>query len=784
MNWLDVLNEAQVKAVTYGDGPLLVIAGAGSGKTRVLTYRIAYLMRERHISPFHILAVTFTNKAAREMKERLVQLVGPMAERVWMGTFHATCVQILRRHADLLGYNRSFTIFDTTDQVAAMRAVLKELNMDAKSFDPRACLGSISAAKNELLSAAEYGDRASDFWDRNVARAYEAYQTKLRVNNAMDFDDLIMLTVALFTNYPEVLAQYTDRFQYLLVDEYQDTNAAQYRLIKLLAGEQGNLCVVGDADQSIYRFRGADIRNILDFERDYPSATVIKLEQNYRSTKNILAAANHVIQNNIDRPEKTLFTHNDEGEKVLLHRADDEKGEARFIAEEIDRLRRAGTEITGITILYRTHAQSRTFEEEFIRRGLPYRIVSGVRFYERKEIKDILAYLRVVANPHDNLSLGRIVNVPKRGIGDTTVARLEDYAARHGVSLYDALAQAGSIDKINSSTAEKILRLRALIDSCVAVRDQWPLTRLTEHIINSSGYMAELVAEKTVEAEGRIENLKEFLSVTKQFETDDEADKLLEMAVSDPSDNTAATPAAVQTATTASEAVSDSKLLAFLEHVALVSDVDAYDEVAEAVTMMTLHSAKGLEFPVVFLVGMEDGVFPHSRALWDSAELEEERRLAYVGMTRAKERLYLTCAKHRMLYGQSTWGEVSRFVSEVPQELIRDLNEEHKHGLAAAHERLVKMGLGAHVGWERPGATAPGRVPVAGIAGTNGREDDAPVQPAVSFVVGERVQHDKFGAGTVVQVQATKGDQILTIAFPGEGVKKLMAGLAPLTKIE
>jgi DNA helicase-2/ATP-dependent DNA helicase PcrA len=761
---LQDLNEAQQRAVRHGDGPLLVIAGAGSGKTRVLTYRIAYLLREKHIPPHQILAVTFTNKAAKEMKERLVGLVGPTAQRVWMGTFHSTCVQILRSFADRLGYTRNFSIFDTSDQLVTMRETLKELNVDPKKFEPRAVLGSISAAKNELIGVEEYASNSGDFWERSVARLYAAYQKKLQANDAMDFDDLIMQTVRLFETQPDVLALYRERFRYCLVDEYQDTNKAQYHLISLLAGESANICVVGDADQSIYRFRGADIRNILDFERDFPGATLVKLEQNYRSTKNILEAANSLIKNNMDRPEKTLFTENPAGDPVTLYRAADERGEAGFVADEIGRLADEGVTLGDITILYRTHAQSRTFEEEFVRRGTPYRIVSGVRFYERKEIKDILAYLRVVANPADNFSMRRIINVPKRGIGDTTIARLEDYAARQGISLYEAMAHARDIEKISASTAKKVLEVWEWLAACISQRDKVSLTELTEHLMHKSGYMAALKSERSLEADARIENLREFLSVTKQFETVELQAVRLAQELG---------PGLVQESDEAASPTPEAVILAFLEHVALVSDVDAYDEDAAAVTLMTLHSAKGLEFPVVFLVGMEEGVFPHARALWDHAELEEERRLAYVGMTRAMRRLYLTCARQRMLYGQITVGEPSRFIGEVPEHLIKDLQVEHHSRLASAHRRLVKMGLGSLVD---SSASVARKAPAV--------DETSASKPALTYTVGERLQHDKFGIGTVVSVADSQDDQILTIAFPGEGVKKLMASMAPLVRIK
>lgn len=754
MNWLQQLNERQRAAVTHTDGPLLVIAGAGSGKTRVLTYRIAYLLESGKALPSQILAVTFTNKAASEMKERLRQLVGPIAETLWVGTFHATCVQILRRHADRIGYKRHFVIFDTSDQLAAVRETLKELNVDQRNFEPRAVLSTISAAKNELVDWATYQERAGDFWERNVGRFYEHYQKKLESNHAMDFDDLLVQTVRLFKEHPDVLEEYQRRFRYVLIDEYQDTNRAQYVLVNLICAGHRNLCVVGDADQSIYRFRGADIRNILDFERDYRDARVVKLEQNYRSTKRILEAANAVIENNLDRPDKTLYTDNPEGELIQFFRADDERGEAAFVAEEIERLRREeGLSYQDMTILYRTHAQSRTFEEEFIRRGTPYRIVSGVRFYERKEIKDLLAYLRLVANTDDELSLRRIINVPKRGIGDTTVGRIQQFADQEGITLFEAMRRVDEVEDVSGAYAKRVREFTELILGLQQAAQGISLTGLVDRLLHETGYIAELQAEKSVEAEARIENLKEFLSVAKEFETQVE-----------------------------------SSLDAFLDHVALVSDVDAYEEGVDMVTMMTLHSAKGLEFPVVFLVGMEDGVFPHSRALWEPGELEEERRLCYVGMTRAMRLLYFTCAKFRTLYGQTSYNEVSRFIDEVPRSLIRDIGEERakaRLGLSASRSTTAgpwgARARGGEAGRAGAGGFGPGYAGIAGgVAAGAGAGGSGKGANGHTFTSGQRVRHAKFGIGTVVSVQPSASDTILTVAFPGEGIKKLMLSMAPI----
>lgn len=742
MHWMDGLNEAQRDAVSYTEGPLLVVAGAGSGKTRVLTYRIAHILEQKLALPSQILAVTFTNKAAFELKERLKGIVGPFADALWVGTFHATCVQILRRHADRLGYKRHFVIFDTADQLQALKEVFKELNVDSKSFEPRAVLSAISAAKNEMVDWSAYQSRATDFWERSVARFYEHYQKKLVANNAMDFDDLLLRTVELYQRHSDVLGEYQERFRYVLVDEYQDTNRVQYMLVKLLCSAHRNLCVVGDADQSIYRFRGADIRNILDFERDYPDARVVKLERNYRSTKRILEAANALIENNVDRPAKNLFTENDEGELIHFFRGDDERSEAAYVADELERIRREeGHTYQDVTILYRTHAQSRTFEEEFIRRGTPYRIVSGVRFYERKEIKDLLAYLRLIANDDGDLPLRRVINVPRRGIGDTTIGRIDRFAGMNGIGLMDAMRRVDEIDDVSKSYAKKVSEFVTLIEELREASTGISLTGLVDKVLHQTGYLRELEADKSVESQARVENLKEFLTVTKEFETQYE-----------------------------------SSLDAFLDHVALISDVDSYDEDQEMITLMTLHAAKGLEFPVVFLVGMEDGVFPHSRAIWEPGELEEERRLCYVGMTRAMQRLYMTCARYRTLYGQTNYNEVSRFVSEVPPALIRDLESERSAARSAAG-MAGSAGLSASRGGSSPFAT---QHPLGSRSGSGNPPQANGGQSASSFSAGDRVRHVKFGVGTVVSAQPSGSDTILTVAFPEEGVKKLMAGMAPL----
>lgn len=709
MDYLSTLNPRQRAAVEHFKGPLLIIAGAGSGKTRVLTYRIAHLIYEHQIPPYRILAVTFTNKAAQEMKERVIELIGPAGEQVWMSTFHSTCVQILRFDGDKIGFGSNFQIFDTSDQLQVIKDCLKELNLDPKKFDPRAVLATISKAKNVLLSPEEYKGQAGDFFEKTVGRVYEKYQGKLRENKAMDFDDLIMHTVTLFRNEPEVLAKYQGRFQYIMVDEYQDTNHAQYVLINLLAKGLRNICVVGDEDQSIYAFRGADIRNILDFEKDYPEAKLIKLEENYRSTCSILETANQLIKNNSERKDKNLWTGNPQGEKVKFYQAADERQEASFVADIIKKGTRSPQEYT---ILYRTHAQSRTFEEEFIRRGIPYRIVSGTRFYERKEIKDLLAYLRLINNPEDSYSLRRIINVPKRGIGDTTVAKVDDFAQAHGLSLFDALDHVASMPKVSGKYAKALTEFKQLIDSLRDLLGEVSLSALAEKVLLASGYKEHLSKQSSIEAEARIENLTEFLSVAKQFEIEQ----------------------------------GEVDLGMFLEHVALISDVDNFDRGADVVNMMSLHAAKGLEFPVVFLVGMEDGIFPHSRSLWEPGQLEEERRLAYVGITRAQQELYLTCAGVRTMYGQVSSNPVSCFVKELPQGMLEEVGVTKKKQPSVSKRH---------------------------VSPNNGGD----------YQVGDKVRHSKFGEGMIVSISGAGNDAILSIAFPDQEIKKLLAGYAPLEKI-
>ncbi|BAS28643.1 ATP-dependent helicase [Limnochorda pilosa] len=665
-DWLKELNPRQREAVEHGDGPLLVVAGAGSGKTRVLTYRIAYLIEVRGVPAHAILAVTFTNKAANEMRQRIERLIGARAEQAWIGTFHATCVRMLRQSGRAIGLRPDFGIFDGSDQLVLVRRVMKELNIDSKRYEPRSILGAISAAKNETTAPEAYAERASDPWERQVAKVYRLYQQGLEEANALDFDDLLLQANRMLEESPEVLRRYQERFRHVLVDEYQDTNHAQYLLVNRLAAAHRNLCVVGDADQSIYGWRGADVRNILEFERDYPDARVVLMEQNYRSTARILESANHVIANNLDRPQKRLWTEHPEGDPVYVYQAVDERHEAAFVADAIELGHRRGRGYGEFTLLYRTHAQSRAFEEEFVRRGLPYRIVAGLRFYDRKEIKDLLGYLRVLANPRDRVSLERIVNVPRRGIGEGTLGRVEAFARTQvnelgqSMSLYEAMGQAGRVEGLSVQYRRRLAEFHALLEGLRAEAGRLTVTDLVGRVLQESGYLEALQAEFGPDAESRIQNLQEFLTVTQQF--DDQ------------------------------EGGQPGKLSEFLEQVALVSDVDAYDSRSGSVTLMTLHAAKGLEFPVVFLVGLEEGVFPHSRAVWEPGEIEEERRLAYVGMTRAQQVLVLTCARQRTLYGSTGFNPMSRFIEEIPEHLRQDVTTQGARGLLPGGGRGRRRG--------------------------------------------------------------------------------------------
>lgn len=714
MEYLHGLNPQQKSAVETVAGPLLVIAGAGSGKTRVLTTRIAHLINVHDVAPYKIVAVTFTNKAAEEMRERLLTLVGPSSQQVFIGTFHSLCVRILRIEVAHSGYEPNFQIFDQSDQLAVIKDCLKDLNMDPKRVDPRQLLGAISKAKDELIDPKDYPVSGGDFWQQTVSKVYKKYQEKLKQNNALDFDDLIMVTVHMLQNNAEVRGKYQERFSHILVDEYQDTNMAQYLLVRLLAQGTGNICVVGDEDQSIYAFRGADIRNILEFEKDFSGAKIIKLEENYRSTKTILGAANAVIKNNTKRKEKSLWTNKEEGARIVFHRGNDERSEAKFIAENINRLcREEGHSFQDFAVLYRTHALSRVIEEEFMRSGVPYRIISGLRFYERMEIKDLLAYLRLIHNPNNDFSFLRIINVPRRGLGDATINRLTQYAEQFGISLYETLGYLEGVNGLSTRMSNSLGEFKVMIDRFRAMLGDISLTELAESVLQESGYLSGLETRGDRESIARMENLREFLSVTKQFEYE----------------------------------VSPVDLGAFLEHVALVSDVDAYDQDANAVSLMTLHASKGLEFPVVFMCGLEDGIFPHSRSLMESEQLEEERRLAYVGMTRAMDRLFLTCSNVRTLYGSTQSNPVSTFVEEINADFLEETFSEDS------------------------------------LRGIIPQPKSRPSSAEVKYKAGEKVKHKVWGEGMIVSVNESHGDWQLSIAFPEQGIKTVIAHLAPLTKV-
>ena len=745
---LNGLNPEQQNAVKATDGPLLLMAGAGSGKTRVLTHRIGYLIVEKHVNPYNILAITFTNKAAREMRERIGKMMGGVAEEIWISTFHSMCVRILRRDIDRMGFNRNFTILDTTDQQSVIKGILKDKNLDPKKYDPRAILGAISSAKNELINPEEYAKTSGGYFEQTVSDVYTEYQKRLRRNQALDFDDLIMMTIQLFQRVPEVLEYYQRKFQYIHVDEYQDTNRAQYMLVKMLASRFRNLCVVGDSDQSIYRWRGADIANILSFEKDYPNATVILLEQNYRSTKRILLAANKVIENNLNRKKKNLWTENPEGNKLVYYRADSEQGEAQFVAGKIKELTREGkNKQSDIAILYRTNAQSRVMEEVLLKSNIDYSIVGGIKFYDRKEIKDMLGYLRLISNPDDDISLQRVINVPKRGIGSSSVDKIANFAEMHGISFYQALDSVellGLSPKITKAAAQ----FRDLIRNYTNMQEFLSVTELVEEILDKTGYREMLKAEKSLEAQSRLENLEELLSVTKNFEKVSE----------------------------------DKSLVAFLTDLALVADIDSMDddeEKTDTITLMTLHSAKGLEFPVVFLIGLEEGVFPHSRSLMEEAEMEEERRLAYVGITRAEQTLFLTNAQMRTLFGRTNMNPASRFISEIPEDLIEGVEQEIRTSFGSGSGGRSFGSSGTTFGAPKSSFTAPmsTRKPVMRpVAAASGGED-------VGWKVGDKAEHGKWGIGTVVSVKGQGEGTELDIAFPSPvGIKRLLAKFAPIKK--
>ena len=721
------LNKEQQQAVQHTEGPLLILAGAGSGKTKVLTVRIAHLLAQG-VNPYEILAITFTNKAAKEMKSRVEGLVGDVANRIWLSTFHSFCAKFLRFELDnFLGYNSNFTIYDTSDSQAVIKAALKALNLDDKYYPVGAMIGAISDAKNKLLFASDFRKQARDFYQEKVADVYEYYERELRKNNALDFDDLLLVAVKLLQSNEAVLDKYSKRFRYVMIDEYQDTNHAQYLLAKLLASHWKNIAVVGDADQSIYAWRGADIQNILDFEKDYPNCTSIKLEQNYRSTKIILDAANAVIENNEGRPKKNLWTDKTEGAKIQHFTAQSEHEEAAFIGDTIAKKHDIhGVPYGDMAILYRTNAQSRVLEEALIKRSLPYTMVGGTKFYDRKEIKDVLAYLRVLYNPFDDLSLLRIINVPKRSIGATTVAKLQDYARANGTSLFMTLTQLHLVDTIKGKTKEKLEEFGILIFTLVAEMEDKTVLDILESILDRTGYLAQLEESTDPQDQARAENIGELLSVAKDFQD-----------------------------TNPTGTVED-----FLEQVALVNDVDSFEQEESKVTLMTLHAAKGLEFPIVFLGGLEEGLFPHSRTLMNPEEIEEERRLAYVGITRAEKELYISNATTRTVFGRTSSYLPSRFIDEIPEELV--------DGLRA--KRKVPDDIKRHVPQHMSVTSRPVTKPIVRN------------EVIADWNIGDTAIHSKWGNGKVINVAGEGAGMKLTIEFPTQGVRVVMAKFAPVKK--
>ena len=735
------LNPQQAEAVINTEGPMLIMAGAGSGKTKVLTCRVANLL-QKGVRPYRILAITFTNKAAAEMRERVNNMSGPAAKDVWLFTFHAFCARFLRMEIDKLpGYGGNFAIYDTADSQNLIKQILKEMNLDDKRFQPSGILSRISNAKNALQDAAAFARQAGDFYEQKVADIYSRYEQKLQLNNALDFDDLLMLSIKLLQENKEVREKYQDRFDYLLVDEYQDTNHAQYLLTKFLAAKHRNICVVGDADQSIYGWRGADIQNILDFEKDYPDAKVIKLEQNYRSTQIILDAANAVIENNTGRKPKNLWTENKSGADIIYFQAVDERDEARFVIEQLQNLQRTENKKLGdMAILYRTNTQSRIFEEMLIKSGISYNMVGGLKFYERKEIKDIIAYLRVIFNPADSLSLLRIINVPKRGIGDASLAKIQAYAAANNVSLFEAVSNAAAIDGLSSRFVSKLDDLAGIIFELMNLANEAPVEDLIDRVLRDTGYLEELENERTPQAQSRIDNLHELISVAQEFAASEE----------------------------------ENNLENFLAHVALVSDIDDTELGEDAITLMTLHSSKGLEFPVVFLVGMEEGLFPHARTLMDETEIEEERRLCYVGITRAKEKLFLSSTKMRTIYGNTVTYPPSRFLQEIPVRLVKTIKRQERF---SALENFKQVSEKYSTRPQKPASTfnphsfMPQK-PAAAAGGTGTR-----------FNTGDRVSHSKWGEGMVVSVKDSPDGQEVKVAFAGAGVRSLLTKYAVLKKL-
>ena len=755
---LEQLNDKQYEAVINTDGPCLVIAGAGSGKTKVLTHKIAYLMNEKNVKPWNILAITFTNKAAKEMKERVEKLVGEASNDMWIGTFHSICVRILRKYIDRIGFESSFIIFDTSDQKTVVKQCLKQLEIDDKLLTDKSVLYEISNAKNEMLEPEQYALRTNgDFRKEKIASVYKLYQSKLKENNAIDFDDIINFTIKIMLENPDVLEYYSDKFRYVLVDEYQDTNKAQFTLITLLAGRHGNITVVGDNDQGIYSFRGADITNILNFEKDFPGSKIIKLEQNYRCTQNILDTANNVIKNNETKYDKKLWTQNDRGDLAKIYRGDTEYDEASYIAEQINHLRRTEKyNYSDFAVLYRMNAQTRSIEDILRREDIPYKIVGGLKFYERKEIKDIIAYLRLIQNTSDNISLSRIINEPKRGIGKTSLENVEALSAQTGVSMYDIIKKADEygLGRVYINSREFIDQIEYL----KAKKDEILISELIKETLNKTGYTKALEQENTVEAENRIDNLNEFLTVAMEFE-EESADRSLEE---------------------------------FLEGITLSSDLDNVEETDDSVTLMTLHSAKGLEFPVVFLIGMEEGIFPGYKSIGEQKELEEERRLCYVGITRAKKNLYFTCAKQRTIFGSTSCNNISRFIKEIPKELldgyeeIFDKSDNNKYESGRVYEwNYGKTSYGNVSTYKvEPKVAAKStesfgfRTAESFLKSINTKKNEQ--VDLDNYKEGTRVFHKKFGEGVINYVEAEGDDLKVDITFEKSGHKRLMAKFAGL----
>lgn len=734
MDYLNGLNDRQKQAVLHTDGPLLILAGAGSGKTRVVTHKIAYLIKEKGIFPGNILAITFTNKAANEMKGRVADLLDTNVDRMWMGTFHSICVRILRRDIDKIGYNRSFTIYDRDDQITLIKECLKEKNLSKDMYKESSVLAQISNLKDSMTNPDTFiNENYKDFYKRNIGELYAIYQKKLKQYNALDFDDLIIKTVEMLRANPDILGYYQKRFQYVFVDEYQDTNKVQYQLTQLLSAGHHNLCVVGDPDQSVYSWRGADISNILDFENDYKGATTILLEQNYRSTQNILGLANKVIKNNPYRKDKNLWTSNQDGEPIIYNELSDEKNEAEFVVNKIDELLGEDYKLSDCAILYRTNAQSRSFEEFFMTKAIPYKIVGGLKFYDRKEIKDIVAYLKVVENPVDNISVKRIINTPRRGIGLSTIEKVEEFAERTNDSLYGALLSLDEIDL--SARAKNSLRLFVdMMNTLMAKKELMGIKDFIEEVIVSSGYISDLEKEDTIESQTRLDNIREFISVAIDFEMQ----------------------------------MGESNLEEFLANIALLSDVDKTSDSTNVVTMMTVHGAKGLEFPVVFMVGMEDGLFPTFRALDNESDLEEERRLCYVAVTRAEKLLFISSAKIRTIYGKTNYSLPSRFINEMGDAIEKQEKDSYREQLVQVKDyRTKKETINTS---QRPFI-------IQGIA----KPEKSMNKVSSDIKLGDKVSHKKWGIGTVVQVKDREDeDKELTIAFDTEGLKRLLQSIAPI----